>query len=254
MRLASGMQLAQLAQKLRAGHVRHALIDQEQRDRRAAALQLARGVERLRRRLRGDDPVVLTVALPQIALDRAQHFVIVVDGQDDGLGHQARDLSRLTRWSGDAGSVTQNSVPPGPVCTSIAPWCRWTMRRAMSRPRPVPWPTSLVVKNGSKMRFAIVRRNARPVVDHAHDDLAVAGGGVDAHVAAGRRVDRVVDQIRPDLVQLAAVAVDRAADAPGTRDLDRRPTSPSPSSGARSSCLPAPGRWRSAAASPADST
>src|SRR4029078_383846 len=55
----------------------------------------------------------------------------------------------------DAGRVTRNSVrpPPGRESTAMSPSCQRTMRRAMSRPRPVPWPIGFVVKNGSKMRF-----------------------------------------------------------------------------------------------------
>ena len=72
----------------------------------------------------------------------------------------------------------------------------------MSSPRPVPFPTGFVVKNGSKMRsrspgeFPVRRRRrARPL-----SAPATRGNGD----APSRRVKRVVDQVRPHLVQLAA--------------------------------------------------
>ena len=49
------------------------------------------------------------------------------------------------------------------------------MRRAVASPRPVPLPTSLVVKNESKMRSTNSGRDARAVV-----------GDLDAHEAVGR--------------------------------------------------------------------
>src|SRR4051794_10484959 len=51
------------------------------------------------------------------------------------------------------GSQTWNVVAPGADSTRMAPsWRSTTMRRAVSSPRPVPAPTPLVVKNGSKTR------------------------------------------------------------------------------------------------------
>src|SRR5438445_299730 len=40
---------------------------------------------------------------------------------------------------------------PTSLWTSIQPWCCWTMPKTVARPRPVPLPTSFVVKKGSKM-------------------------------------------------------------------------------------------------------
>ena len=54
-----------------------------------------------------------------------------------------------------AGRETRNSVRPGADSTSISASLWLTRRRTMSRPRPVPLPTGLVVKNGSKMRSRI---------------------------------------------------------------------------------------------------
>src|SRR5690606_25804196 len=43
---------------------------------------------------------------------------------------------------------------PGADCTSIWPlWLLVMMKYDTDRPRPVPWPISLVVKNGSKVRL-----------------------------------------------------------------------------------------------------
>ena len=91
---------------------------------------------------------------------------------------------------------------------SMAPRCRWTMRRAMSRPRPVPSPMSLVVKNGSKMRPATSAGMPGPSSMTRTTTVSPARAGFDPHVAARRGVDGVVDQVRPHLVQLAAVALD----------------------------------------------
>src|SRR5262245_37869562 len=52
-----------------------------------------------------------------------------------------------------------------------------------------------------------LRWNPRPVVNHADHDLAVRGFGHDLDMAARRRVDRVVQQIRPHLIQLTAVTL-----------------------------------------------
>ena len=79
----------------------------------------------------------------------------------------------------------------------------------MSRPRPVPFPTGLVVKNGSNMRSRISAGMPGAVVDDAHHDALplTVGGHLDA---AGIRhgIEGVVDQIRPDLVELADEAAD----------------------------------------------
>src|SRR4029077_15014221 len=54
------------------------------------------------------------------------------------------------------GSRTRNRVSPGDDSSDRSPWCFFTtMRHEMSSPRPVPSPTGLVVKNGSKIRFLI---------------------------------------------------------------------------------------------------
>ena len=58
--------------------------------------------------------------------------------------------------SGEAGSQTWKVVPlPGWVFTWMKPPWLLTMPWTVERPRPVPWPMILVVKNGSKIRSTI---------------------------------------------------------------------------------------------------
>ena len=76
------------SEELRAGHVRHALVHEEERDLRAALLQLADGVERLRAGRRLHDAVVGAEVVPEIALDGVQDFGVVVDREEDGFAHQ----------------------------------------------------------------------------------------------------------------------------------------------------------------------
>ena len=111
------MQLAHLAQELGARHAGHALIHEEQRDRRAAPVQLVCRVDGLLRRRRRHDAVRLTIVLSQIALDGTQHFVVVVDHQDDGLCAHEGNASFADGSAGGftAGNVTRNSVPVGLV-------------------------------------------------------------------------------------------------------------------------------------------
>ena len=111
----------------------------------------------------------------------------------------------------------------------ISPWWRSaTIRREMSSPRPVPLPTSLVVKNGSNARActsAASPRRCRP-------------NSTTTHVAVGPRstsrsvpltvhgVDRVVDEVRPHLVELAGVRLDLGERRRRSRG---RSSTPSPS-------------------------
>ena len=65
---------------------------------------------------------------------------------------------------GSSGSRTMNRVSPGTDSTRKSPWCLlMTMRQEMSSPSPVPSPTGLVVKNGSKMRARMSSGTPGPV-------------------------------------------------------------------------------------------
>ena len=73
----------------------------------------------------------------------------------------------------------------------------------------MPFPTRLVVKNGSKIRSRISAGMPGPVVDDAHDDaLPLAARGHLDPAGVGDRIERVVDEVRPDLVELAGKATD----------------------------------------------
>src|SRR5688500_9961109 len=56
------------------------------------------------------------------------------------------------------GRQTLNVVPtPGSLCAHTYPFDCFTMPYTVARPRPVPWPTGLVVKNGSKTCASVSR-------------------------------------------------------------------------------------------------
>ena len=74
----------------------------------------------------------------------------------------------------------------------------------MSRPRPVPGPTGLVVKNGSKMRSRICSGMPVPLsMTRTTTRCGSRFASTSTRPASGDGVQRVVDQVRPDLVQLA---------------------------------------------------
>ena len=70
-------------------------------------------------------------------------------------GRACSRLGLRARRPRRSAATTRNSVRPGCDSTSISPSLWRTSRRTMSRPSPVPCPTGLVVKNGSKMRSRI---------------------------------------------------------------------------------------------------
>src|ERR671910_879312 len=79
------------------------------------------------------------------------------------------------------GSLTVTTVSPGCEATRISPsWRSTTIRREVSSPRPVPLPTSFVVKNGS---------NARACTSGAHRDADCPNGAEGGQV--GYHADRV---------------------------------------------------------------
>src|SRR5262249_27866346 len=81
-------------------------------------------------------------ALSKREHDGLTHGLIVVDEQN--RRHARSSFGRCTR-----------NVLPFPISdsTSMNPLCSVTMPYATDKPRPVPPPTSFVVKNGSKMRL-----------------------------------------------------------------------------------------------------
>ncbi len=120
--------------------------------------------------------------------------------------HSARPAGAGQR----TGSSTWKRVSPGSDCRRSSPWWRTTMRCAMSSPRPVPCPTGLVVKKASKIRDLQSRRGSparcRPI--STQHPLALPARAQRDPPAAAERVDRVVDQVRPHLVQLGARCLD----------------------------------------------
>ena len=87
----------------------------------------------------------------------------------------------------------------------VPPWRSTTIRCAVASPSPVPWPTSLVVKNESNTRSRISARDPGAVVgDLDLGEVAEAASGDRDRPALAERVDRVVEQVGPDLVELGA--------------------------------------------------
>ncbi len=81
------VQLLRLGEKLRPRHLRHPLVDEEERDRRAALLELEGRIDRLAAGAHLDHPVVRAKMRAQVAVDGVEDLGVVVDGEDDGLGH-----------------------------------------------------------------------------------------------------------------------------------------------------------------------
>ena len=100
-----GIQLDRLDEELRPGHLRHALVDEEERDRRAALLELAGRLERLAAGPDLDHPVVGAKMLAQVAFDRIQNLGVVVDGEDDRFRHEV-NMERNWR-NGETGERTK---------------------------------------------------------------------------------------------------------------------------------------------------
>src|SRR5262249_48947385 len=139
-------------EELRATHRRHPLVgddhgrvvDGEQLEAPCAALG-------------GDDLEVVAV----VEVERAEDVRLVVDHQDRKatvVGRHARlyrlPLAALSREAASpSGRMIRKVVPvPGALSASMRPPCAVTTPWLMARPRPVPCPTSLVVKKGSKTR------------------------------------------------------------------------------------------------------
>src|SRR5438552_3965648 len=79
---------------------------------------------------------------------RLQQSRVVVDDE-----HVQRCHGAEVSLSAGKGNWMRNVAPsPGVLTTEIVPPCSLTIPYVMDKPRPVPFPTSLVVKNGSKIR------------------------------------------------------------------------------------------------------
>ena len=91
-------------------------------------------------------------------------------------------------------------------------------------PRPVPSPTSFVVKNGSKMRARVASSMPMPVsrtsiASHCGACSPTYGGGacsttrvtISTVPPSGDRLDRVDDEVRQHLVELAFIGLDAQA-------------------------------------------
>ena len=192
--------LARLREHVGALNPGHPLVADHDRQRVAARLQLANGRERLFAGRRADDGVRLAIPPAQIAAHRRKHLRIVVNDQEDGLVHGCE----LTPFASAIGSDTRNSVRPGVDSTSISASLCLNQSSDDIEAQAGAFPDRL----GSEERFeqaaADLGRNARAIVDDADDDALsfVGRRHVDA-TGFGDGVERVVDQVRPDLVELA---------------------------------------------------
>ncbi len=155
--------LARLREHLGPLHARHPLVADQDGQRVASRLQLTDGGERLFTRRRADDRIGLAIARAEIAAHRREHLRVVVDDEDDGFVHDVAagaPASAMRQRHAELASVR------APTRSRSRRRCGATSRRTMSRPRPVPLPTGLVVKKGSKMRSRISagmpRRRCRP--------------------------------------------------------------------------------------------
>ena len=116
-----------------------------------------------------------------------------------------------------------------PTATRIRPPCSCTIAYATVSPSPVPFPTSFVVKNGSKILLFISAGNPGPVVgDFEHDGVALdivprADDERARPLADEHRLFGVDDEIEEHLLDLVRVGEDveavRTASAVDDRDV-----------------------------------
>ena len=102
-----------------------------------------------------------------------------------------------------------NWAPCGESASVISPPCSLTMLYVIERPRPVPAPTSFVVKNGSKIRDWI--SSAMPGPESARTIWICSPSSRDEirirrSERLGERVARVGQQVDEDLLELDRVA------------------------------------------------
>ena len=148
------------------------------------------------------------------------HDLFVIDNQNRCVFHvdlPAFPVDRLPP-SRPQGIVTVNVVPaPGPLSTAILPPCASMIPCVTAKPNPVPCPTSLEVKNGSKILRMILRRDADAGIaeDNLHRIAADARGGrgVTRQLASanhelttvGHRFTGIYQQIHKHLLHLAGI-------------------------------------------------
>jgi hypothetical protein len=129
--------------QLEAGHALHVEIGDDDVD-----IVLGQRRDRVRAAAERHD---VEAALLEAELDEIDHLALVVD--DKHFRHEV-----------PAGRYTVNVEPlPGVETTSIHPPCSRTMPHVTLSPRPVPSPTSFVVKNGSKIRSRVASSIPVPV-------------------------------------------------------------------------------------------
>src|SRR5450631_3766642 len=171
-------------EQLDALHTGHDLIGDHHRDLLAVLLQIFDELERLAGVLGDGDVALVAEAGGELLAQGREDPLLVVDADNvlanDGTRRgQARSLlesdhdgqaptaASFTGSGAGAGPSTgrrtSNRVRPGLLSTRIVPPCFSTMRAQMLRPRPVPSPFALVVKNGSKIRPATSAEIPGPV-------------------------------------------------------------------------------------------
>ena len=91
------VKLDSLLQELHAGHSRHSLVHEEERDRLIAELQLLCRFEGGNAGIRRDDFVTVAVMPAEIALHGPQHVRVVIHCPDHGFGHSALMLPNV-QW------------------------------------------------------------------------------------------------------------------------------------------------------------
>src|SRR5207237_6267664 len=109
-------------------------------------------------------------AEPEGLRKRLQQRRVVIHDEDPQRGHGVA----IGVVSAEAtGSWMRKVAPsPGGLTTEIVPPCSLMIPYVMDRPRPVPLPTSLVVKNGSKIRGSSPGGIPAPVSVNATSTIA----------------------------------------------------------------------------------
>src|SRR5262249_21704072 len=140
-------------EELGAAHLRHALVRHDDGD-------VVRGeqLEPARAALGGENAEILAVVVAKGSQDVGfvvddEHLEIVVVQCHGAAPYLPAFATLSSERACRVGTRIRTVVPaPGEVSSSIAPPCAVTTWWLIARPRPVPPPTSLVVKNGSKTR------------------------------------------------------------------------------------------------------